>query len=766
MRRIPKLQLLASLFASAIALATLSPRAAHAQAAAATKAPVLVPPRMISDPSVDYPQGAKGDSVVILTLTIGVDGSVTGAEALEGDDPFAAAAIAAARTWRFDPATKDGAPFEARIHFKVTFHPPPPIAPTLPPPSSSATVPSTTGSTTAPPPPPPPAAASAEVESADAQITIEAAKLAPAVTSFSKAEVRELPGAFGDPFRAIEAMPGVTPLASGLPFFYVRGAPPGNVGYYLDGVRVPYLYHVGLGPSVIHPAMVDRVDLYPGGYPARFGRYAGGIVSGETSAPRTDFHGEASIRVFDAGALAESGFADGRGSALLAFRYSYTAAIVSLIAKDIKLDYRDFQGRVTYDLTPKDRVTIFSFGAYDLLGQKKNGVLNILFGSEFYRLDLRYDHQFDSKTTLRYAITLGLDSTRIADQRNAHDRMAGMRVELHHAFSDHVLFRAGADSTLDAYRADNAMYSDPDSPDTQKFNNLFPERTDRAGGLWADFILGAGSGVEITPGARIDYFNSGSTTVPAIDPRLAMRFKITDKFRIVHAYGLAHQAPSFIVPVPGLSPGSLANGLQSAFQTSAGVEADLPENIKGTASVFNNSFFGMTDAIGSSADGFDAALNDLRSRGSAYGFELFLRKRLTKTIGGFFTYTLSRSTRTIRGLTFPSTFDRTHVANLAATYDLGRHWRVGGRLVFYTGAPKVNQSHGLLAPPPTLSPDREPAFYRIDVRLEKRWEYGETGSSWLSFVFEMLNATFHKETVGGQEIGPVTIPSIGIEGGL
>src|SRR5437868_12442347 len=49
---------------------------------------------------------------------------------------------------------------------------------------------------------------------------------------------RQLPGALGDPFRAIEISTGVTPIVSGLPYFYVRGAPPGNVGYYFDGVRV------------------------------------------------------------------------------------------------------------------------------------------------------------------------------------------------------------------------------------------------------------------------------------------------------------------------------------------------------------------------------------------------------------------------------------------------------------------------------------------------------------------------------------------------
>jgi hypothetical protein len=31
-------------------------------------------------------------------------------------------------------------------------------------------------------------------------------------------------------------------------------------------------------------------------------------------------------------------------------------------------------------------------------------------------------------------------------------------------------------------------------------------------------------------------------------------------------------------------------------------------------------------------------------------------------------------------------------------------------------------------------------------------------------VFEVMNATLHKETVLGQTVGPVTIPSIGVEG--
>src|SRR5256885_684494 len=70
-------------------------------------------------------------------------------------------------------------------------------------------------------------------------------------TTLSAEDVRELPGAFGDPFRAIEALPGVTPVVSGFPYFYVRGAPPNDNGYFVDGVRAPILFHLGIGEGVL-----------------------------------------------------------------------------------------------------------------------------------------------------------------------------------------------------------------------------------------------------------------------------------------------------------------------------------------------------------------------------------------------------------------------------------------------------------------------------------------------------------------------------------
>ena len=71
----------------------------------------------------------------------------------------------------------------------------------------------------------------------------------------------------------------------------------------------------------------------------RFGGYTGGVVAAETTEPRAAWHGEAGVRLLDAGGLVEGPFADGRGTALAAGRYSYTAALVSLLVPDCEREW-------------------------------------------------------------------------------------------------------------------------------------------------------------------------------------------------------------------------------------------------------------------------------------------------------------------------------------------------------------------------------------------------------------------------------------------
>ncbi|MEZ4225396.1 MAG: TonB family protein [Polyangiaceae bacterium] len=795
-----------------------SPAAAAADPVPAP--PSIVPPKLLDSTDVSYPEGAQGDARIVVTLVVGKDGKVREASADKALEPFATAALSAARSFRFEPATRDGVAIAAKIKIEIRFRAPePPVAP-LPEPEPAVA----TGDAKPPDESPTPRAADEKPRAkppATLEVTVEGERAEPSRTAtLSRAEVRQIPGTFGDPFRAIEALPGVTPIVSGLPFFFIRGAPPGNVGYFLDGVRVPLLFHVGIGPSVVHPGIVDRVDLYPGGYPARFGRFAGGIVAGETTPPVPRLRGEYNLRLFDAGAMVEAPFAEGRGTALVGGRYSYTAFLLSLLSPETELEYWDYQLRATYDVSSDDRLGVFSFGSFDFLGQRTQQETLTLFGTEFHRVDLRYDRRFSATGTMRTAFTLGIDRSTVQQDRAVVSRLAGARTELVHELDSSVTLRAGTDLMLETY--DIELGSDALSPSAQRAAANFPSRTDVALGVRGDTVLRAGDAFEVTPGLRLDLYGSEGATAVGIDPRLSTRTRISERVHLLTAFGIAHQPPSFVVPVPGFQPGGLRGGLQRAVQESMGVELDLSDSTTFTATAFQNSFFNMSDPLGvnpplprgcapgaypadslggdfgatpkdpplcgvprfvpgtlgpdrsgGGGQGADsrggrsfASALEVRTLGAAYGLELFLKRKLTKKLGGFVSYTLSRSTRSYGRRRYVASFDRTHVFNAAAAYDLGNRWRAGTRFVFYTGLPTTPD-------PNDPSDTRLPPFVRADLRLEKRWQLSKT--VWISGVAEWMNATLSKEAVStectlagceAQEIGPITIPSVGVEGGF
>ncbi len=719
------------------------------------QSPVLVPPRILGTPEVAYPEGGQGDAEVILVLTVQKGGHVSHVEVAQGKEPFGSAAQRAATSFQFEPGRRNGVNVAVRIRFAVTFR----QTKVKQPPSEE---PITAAATTDAPPDEP--AVKKPIPSKPEPITVDirGEKPPPSVFTLSRAEVRQIPGTLGDPFRALETLPGVVPVVSGLPYFYVRGAPPGNVGYYLDGVRVPYLFHVGVGPSVVNPAMVERVHLYSGGYPAELGRFAGAIVTADTTSPRVDFHGEATLRLFDAGGMVETGFAGGRGTVMLGGRYSYTAALLSLFSPTAGLDYRDYQARVTYDLSPRDRIGLVAFGAYDLLTDKTYGVEKIAFGAEFYRFDLRYERSLSSGGILKMGTTFGYDQSRLGVQRNAQDRLFATRLSLVQPLHPKLTLRAGLDVQFDHYTADERRWSDPRDPNTVTYDNLFPPRDDTALAAYAEYDWQMDRRVKLTTGLRFDAFRSGSATATSFSPRLSMVAQVHPRIRILHAIGLASQPPGFVLPLPGMAIGNLRNGLQKSVQASAGVEVELPWGMTTTVTAFENVFENMSDMLNVFYPK-DALQADWRTQGYGRGLEVYLRRRFTAKLGGFVSYTLSESVRTSYRSTHPSTFDRRHVLNAALGYEFPRKIRAGARVTFYTGAPNADfPIWGVLDPSDPQNTRRDPSFFRLDLRLEKRFEL--RNQRWLSITAEMINSTLTKEIIRGAKIGPISIPSLGLEG--
>jgi TonB family protein len=719
------------------------------EAAPAHATPEVTPPRRLDETTVPYPPGAHGDAEVTLKLVVDATGAVKEVTVTRGQEPFASAAVAAIQGWRFAPATRDGDSIPARIAASVTFHEPrvspapaPRSAPAPPSPPRPAR-PSEGGTRRAPEPP-------ADV------VSVHGEREEPGTIHIPGTDTRLVPGAFGDPFRAIEALPGVGPWLSGLPYYYVRGSPPESVGYAIDGIPVPLLFHVGSGPSVLAPDLVDSVDLYPGSYPARYGRYAGAMITGETTEPEMDRPRAAfGVRVFDASAFGEVPYDGGQGSVLVAARYSYTQLVTSLILHNYTVGYWDYQARVSHRVFGRDTVSLFVFGSYDELTYKKQPTFRV----EYHRADLRYDHPVPGGN-LRLAATFRTDDTLTAVQTStgagASAALRGpggrIRAELDQRVGAHLRLRAGADAAVTRF--------DEDAFDT----TVRSAHTDLEGGLYADAVWRPTRTLEIVPGARLDAYRTSRDTPVAPQPRLAGTLRITPALSWITALGTAHQEPTEEVFVPAKLPSNLAESSRTSFQYSEAFEARLPSSVRARATGY-----------------YERVIAPSIGEERSVGLELFLRRDFTERLGGFVSYTLSRTDAAIGPQALGrSGADRTHLLSLVAGYDFGGGWRAGARFFFESG-----RTYTVRCPTPSCAPGPQgsgayvvtgdlPPFYRLDARIERRWSFAS--GQWLALTLECFNALGAAEPTSAayssdagltiERQSPIVLPSFGVEGGL
>ncbi len=286
-------------------------------------APMLVPPAVVQCPEVVTPADYEGpDQTVVVELLIDEAGSVERVVGAQGVEPMSGIAAEAAADCTFTPATEDGVPVAVQI--PMSFHfpahpivvsgvllagggggPLPRIAIEV---AGQRTRTGEDGSfafTRIAP-------GEHEVTLVDAlwrlpdqtTLTIEQGgrtevelwarperwsaeglglyekEPRPGIHhTLTRDEIAAVPGSLGDPVRALQNLPGVvrTPFDAG--WLLVRGGDADDTGVFLDGVRIPLLFHLGGHTSVLHPNLVEQVEFHPSTPPARLGHGTSGAAN-------------------------------------------------------------------------------------------------------------------------------------------------------------------------------------------------------------------------------------------------------------------------------------------------------------------------------------------------------------------------------------------------------------------------------------------------------------------------------------------------------
>jgi TonB family protein len=572
--------------------------------------------------------------------------------------------------------------------------------------------------------------------------------------TLSKVELTTVPGTLGDPLRVVQSLPGVARAPYGLGVLIVRGANPNDTGAFVDTVGVPHLYHFLVGPSVIAANLVEKLDFYPGGFGARYGRFSGGLVDVTLrDEVGKQLHGAVDINVLDSSAYVEGPVGGGvRASASV--RRSYIDALLPLFIPDkvgssfvtVVPVYYDYQARAEKDLR-HGRLVIEAFGADDrlnVIAQDPARTVNFDQHSGSHRLLVQWATTAGGWVSkFRPAYGYGVDSFAFGTNTGsiAYHRLF-LREDLTRTFGPRFTLAAGLDGLLSYDLAD---FDVPFPRDGRSIGVSTPQSTrvarrlyDTAPAVYVEAQLAPTPSVRVTPGLRFDYYHVVDVDKFSLDPRLSARWAVTPRLAFKGTAGLYHQLPmgQFL----DAQFGNPNLKLIWADQYEVGAERRFTDDINLSVTGF---FVRRHDMPIPSIDHFTSA-----GRGRAYGLELLLRHELTEHFYGWLAYTLSKSeisgtpaegipmgmtgdARNGGDLSWrPGPFDQTHNLIAVASYSR-RGWTAGARYRFVTGIPTtpVNGSffdadfNGYTRLNGGSGSARLPNFSQLDLRVERVWTF-------------------------------------------
>ncbi|MBM4292290.1 MAG: TonB family protein, partial [Deltaproteobacteria bacterium] len=418
-----------------------APAPAAAPAAAApppTPAPagtLTKPPELIAFVDAPYPESAKAtkeQAAVVLLLTLSEAGAVTDVSVQESSGsahPFDAAAVEAARGFRFSPAEVDGAPAPVQISFRYEF--------TLQEevvrveearevgrlrgvvlergtrrPLAGVTVRLTDRALTALTDAEgafsfdalAPGKVSVEIDDeafytlldreevtakretetryylepkggGGDELTVigRRAKKEVVQRTLTVEEIRKIPGTQGDALKVVQNLPGVARVPFGGGGLVVRGSNPGDSGSMINRHFIPIVFHFGGIRSIFPSELLESIDFYPGNFSAEFGRFSGGVIDARFRRPLDDrLHARVEADVFDAGFLLEGPLTRHLTFALSGRRSYVDAILPFVLGDDAALDfvvaprYYDYQALLDYK-RGAHRVRLYFFGTDDEL---------------------------------------------------------------------------------------------------------------------------------------------------------------------------------------------------------------------------------------------------------------------------------------------------------------------------------------------------------------------------------------------------------------
>ncbi|MCL2778291.1 MAG: TonB-dependent receptor [Polyangiaceae bacterium] len=631
-------------------------------------------------------------------------------------------------------------------------------------------------------------------DDSDFEVVVTAPRIGRQVvsTEIPAEQGRKVPGTQGDVLKVVENLPGVARSAVGSGALVVWGAAPEDTQVFVEGIRIPRLYHDGGYRSVIHSDMVKSVELVPGGYGASYGRGIGGLVNVQLRPiPQDRVHGSVNVDIIDASASVSAPITD-KLSAAVAFRRSHLDSVVKAVGSGDVADvvplpkYYDGQARIVYQFNANETFELGGLLSSDntdhtLLGADPADTKRESQALAFGRVYGRYEKKLPTGDTIVLTPSWGKNHSRITDrfgttptELTSDANVFGFR-GTYRAQPEKwlgVSFGVDIDVMSSAFRRAGSVSSPAREGDVRVFGQAPSDQVnvDRWHSVVSSFAPFAEADVglfddklHIVPGLRlepyiiaVDKVTPVSGDVPpvgttsektALEPRIAIRYQFSPRLTAKAAFGFYHQPPagedlSAVFGNPKL-------GLESAIHSLVGTAVKITDTLNAEVTAF---YSGMSDLVSRSTAPTPLLAQALvqQGTGKSYGAQLLLRQEQIGRFFGWASYSLIRSVRTdAPGLDERLfDYDQTHVLTIVGSYDLGKGFEVGARCRYATGYPRTPVVGSFYSPrtdrfEPIFgrqNSERIPAFRQLDARIAKRFKIGATDAE---VYLDVQNVTNH-----------------------
>jgi hypothetical protein len=607
-----------------------------------------------------------------------------------------------------------------------------------------------------------------------------------------------------DPLRAVQGLPGVSSNNDFDARFSLRGADYSRIGLFIDGVLLHAPFHMIEGTSVsasgtaFNADIVEEMELYPGAFPARYGDRTAGVLDVTTrDGNRSDYTFRVEASMSNAGFLAEGPFGKKtkKGSWLVSARKSYLQYILERTFPDNSMAFgmEDVQGRLAYDFSPRNAITLFVLESYSDLDRSSTrstlGINSLMEAGYHYTLgNLGWRYSPSDKLLIKNHAAWMREKS---NGSNPSSKPLGGDTYGEWVWNTDVSWMWNARAPLEAGWSARQLREEGTS-DQYLTNQVAPNVKDhwngtatRTGGYVQQSWLAWSGRVRLNGGVRWD--QNSLDHVAATSPAASLSLRVAQGTHFDLGWGQYVQYPEISVLTSPL--GSRWMLPQRSTHAVAGVEQRLGRRTRLRAEFYNRDDRDMvfqptyyarlllpkyTVFAPSSNPQY---VNSLR--GYARGFEFFLQRSSANRFTGWISYAFGRTDNRdgVTGNRFPSDFDQRHTVNvyggyrLSPTVNLSLRWEYGSNFPIPEYLTKVGSLYYLTT---VLNQLRLPSYQRADFRVNKAWTrkkwrvtlYGEAVNltNRTNYLFDSFNgytSSTHQAYITLDKMFPI-LPSVGM----